>query len=254
MSNENRLANGSTIAAIGKKNAMTRAFRATLRIAGGALRWMLSAAVRMYRAVLRNWLALAVLFLSLLVLGTGFVRIAGYTVFMTRGDYENAAMNKFQENYDEPDNGPPQPELFGQESTFDKVVIWSINTWCQTEDTVIGDRVAAKFNHALALYQDHKYSEAVPAFNKAYAACSNKGGKIQPKYRELASVIQLHVGNAYANQGKIDEAVAAYQLSLTYDPNNLITIYNLERLLSNGGGKGGGKGDKPQGNPLNEKI
>ncbi len=233
----------------------------TLLLIPRALWWLLSRLLRVLacclRACLRKWKPLAVMAASLPLLAAGLIRLGFYDVNMLAGTYGGASLNAhqdlFEEDEDEP--SPVPPALSVPPDVWQRLVVWSMETWKQTEDDLVGDRVAAKFNEALALYRDGKYSEAAKKFARTYAACSGRDGKLRSEYRQLGSAIQLMIGNAYANQGKDDEAVAAYQISLTLDPNNLVTIYNLERLLSSGGGQGGKDGDKPKGAPArNTKI
>lgn len=205
--------------------------------------------------LLKNWKAFALMAMSLTLLTIGFVRLNDYTVPMLRGDFYSAGKGKTEFNVDDPDKTPMPSELFEQDSTFTKVVMTAWRFSWRATDTVVGDRVAAKYNFALELYNEGNYDQAVTALTRAFAALADKDGKVKPGNATLAAKIQFLIGNAYANSKKEGEAINAYQLSLTYDPDNLVTIYNLERLLSNGGKGGDDKGDKPKPvNPQNSKL
>lgn len=199
--------------------------------------------------------ALAVMSVSLVLFGIGLLRLQLYSVPMLRGDYESAARGKTEYNFEVEDDTPQPADLFQSDSLFQRTVDGSIRLAGRTSDALVGDRVAAKFNHGLELYRESRYEEAVKALGRAYAAVSDGDGKVKPGYQKLASEIQFLIGNSNANSNKIPEAVDAYKLSLTHDPDNMTTIYNLERLLSSGGGDGGDNGDKPKpANPINTRL
>ncbi|MDZ4833987.1 MAG: tetratricopeptide repeat protein [Candidatus Melainabacteria bacterium] len=199
----------------------------------------------------RNWKPLTLLLFSLTLLLIGFVRLHDYDVPMLKPDYQLAGKGKTEYNFEDKD-GAPEPEFIQQDDWFQNSVVFVIHTKGLATDTVVGDRVTAKYNFALSLYHQDRYEEAVKAFNNAYRAMSDKNGQVKRGYEKRASETQLMIGNALCNSGKDGEAINAYQLSLTYDPNNLVTIYNLERLLSSGGGGGKDKGDKPKASNINK--
>lgn len=202
----------------------------------------------------RNWKPLGLLAFSLALLTVGFVRLHDYDVPMLRHDYKEASRGKTEYDFSDKDEGP-QLDMFPKDGFLFRSVVASIHAGQQSVDFTVGDRVTAKFNHALSLYRENNYEEAVKAFNNAYRAMSDKDGQVKRGYEKLAAQTQFMIGNALCNSGKDSEAVSAYQLSLTYDPNDVVTIYNLERLLSKGGGKGGDKGDKPKrSNPNKTKV
>ncbi len=202
----------------------------------------------------RNWKPLGLLAFSLVVMTVGLVRLHDYDVPMLRQDYKEAARGKTEYDFSDKDEAP-QPDLYQKDSFFFRSVVATIHAGQQGVDLTVGDRVTAKFNNALSLYQEHRYEEAVKAFNNAYRAMSDKDGQVKRGYEKIAARTQFMIGNALCNSGKESEAISAYQLSLTYDPNDIVTIYNLERLLSKGGGSGGDKGDKPKpSNPNKTKV
>ncbi len=202
----------------------------------------------------RNWKPLSLLTISLGLLGVGFVRLHDYDVPMLRKDYFKAGQGKTDYNFEDKDDSP-QMEIFVKDSFLYRTVTATIHGAGLATDTVVGDRVTAKFNNALSLYQQSRYEEAIKAFNNAYRSMSDKNGQVKRGYEKLAAQAQLMIGNAFCNSGKDSEAINAYQLSLTYDPDNLVTIYNLERLLSNGGGGGKDNGEKPKpSNPNKTKV
>jgi len=204
--------------------------------------------------MLKNWKAFAIMALSLALLAIGFVRLQFYSVPMLRSDYEYAAKGKTEFDFADKETAP-ELEIYGKDSKLDQIAIATIQAARRGIDGAVGDRVGGKFNRGYSLYLETRYDDAARELSKAYAALTDSEGKVKPKYEKLASQIQFLIGNAYANQKKEGEAISAYQLSLTHDPDNLVTIYNLERLLSNGGGKGGKDGDKPKpSNPQNTKL
>lgn len=202
----------------------------------------------------RNWQPLALLTFSLALLTVGFVRLHYYDVPMLRHDYKEASRGLTEYDFADKDEAP-QPDIYEKDSFFFRSVVATIHAVQQAVDLTVGDRVTAEFNNALSLYRENRYEEAVKAFNDTYRAMSNKNGQVKRGYEKLAAQTQFMIGNALCNSGKDGQAISAYQLSLTYDPNDIVTIYNLERLLSNGGGKGGDKGDKPKpSNPNKTKV
>lgn len=200
--------------------------------------------------------AFALMLVSSILLLAGFTRLYDYTTPMLRGDWSEAGKYKYHLDFDEVDPTEPKPDptMIVEDSVLDKVVklsIISANRFC---DFVVGDRVPARYNNGLTLYRETNYSEAIVKLNNAYRSLGDGSGGIKPGYRRRAAELQFLIGNAYANLQKTDEAVQAYQLSLQFNPNDQITIYNLERLLSSGGGKGG-QGDKPKSaNPNKTKL
>jgi tetratricopeptide (TPR) repeat protein len=203
---------------------------------------------------LRNGKAMTLMTVSLAFLVVGFVRLNQYSVPMLRGDYAQAAKGKTEFNFADKDTGPQQ-EIFAEDTWFTKAVMATLRLTWKATDTVVGDRRGAKFNQGFELYQTNQYEDAVIALTKAYAALSDNDGNVKPQHTKLAAEIQFLIGNAYANKKKESEAISAYKLSLKHDPNNIITIYNLERLLASGGGKGGNDGDKPKpSSPSNTKL
>lgn len=198
--------------------------------------------------------AVVVLLASIACFAIGTIRLLDYSLPMLQGRYELAAQNKWQARYEDADD--TSNSLFDYQPTLiDRVGETIYSTSLKSTETVVGDRVAAKFNHGLSLYRQNSYSQSVTALEKAYAACHQDDGRLAPEYVELGGLIQLLIGNAYANDGKTGEAVGAYQKSLSHDPNNQTTIYNLEKLQSASGGKGGEDGDKPKPiNPANDRI
>lgn len=223
----------------------TIGFTATsvVHFAGNSLRW-----------AAKNWRPVGLLIGSALLLLIGFVRLHQYSVPMLRGDYQKAARGLTDYNFADKDE-EPLPEMFEEETWFNQAVVATLRATWQATDTVVGDRRGAKYNHGFELYQNNQYDDAATALTKAYASLTDKDGNVKPLHRQLAADIQFLIGNAYANRKKESDAINAYKLSLKHDPNNIITIYNLERLLSNGGGKGGNDGDKPKpANPSNTKL
>jgi len=214
-----------------------------VHVFGDSLRW-----------ALKNWRPVGLLLGSLLLLVIGFVRLNQYSVPMLRGDYQKAA--KGLTDYNFADKGEdPLPEMFAEDTWFTEAVVTTLRACWKATDTVVGDRRGAKYNLGFELYQSNQYDDAATALTKAYASLTDKDGNVKPTHRKLAADIQFLIGNAYANSKKESEAINAYKLSLKHDPDNIITIYNLERLLSSGGGKGGNDGDKPKpANPSNTKL
>lgn len=206
------------------------------------------------RWLVRNWKAMTLLMMSIALLVIGFVRLHDYSVPMLRGDYETAGKGKTEFDFADKDTAPQPAELVVEDSMFNRVVVRSIKLSGAATDTVVGDRRAAKFNHGFELYQATRYEESVKVLTRAYAGLTDRDGNVRAEHAELASKIQFLIGNAHANSNKNGEAISAYTLSLKHDPNNVDTIYNLERLL-NDGGKGGNDGDKPKpSNPTNTKL
>lgn len=206
------------------------------------------------RWALKNWRPVGMLIGSALLLATGFVRLNQYSVPMLRGDYEKAAKGLTDYNFADKEEGP-LPELFAEETWLSKSVVATLRASWQATDTVVGDRRGARYNLGFELYQNNQYEAATTALTKAYASLTDRDGNVEPRHKQLAADIQFLIGNAYANSHKNEEAISAYKLSLKHDPDNIITIYNLERLLSSGGGKGGNDGDKPKpANPSNTKL
>ncbi len=199
--------------------------------------------------------AFALMAVSALLLTVGFVRLYDYSTPMLRGDWAEAGQYKYHLDFDEPDPNEPKSELTVDDSLFFQSVKLSIDSGHRFCDFVVGDRVPARYNNGLTLYRESNYTEAIVKLNNAYRSLGDGNGGIKPAYRQRAAEVQFLIGNAYANLQKTDEAVQAYTLSLQFNPNDQITIYNLERLLSNGGGKGGDKGDKPKSsNPNKTKL
>lgn len=216
---------------------------AVVHVFGDSARWLA-----------RNWKAMTLLMMSLALLVIGFVRLHDYSVPMLRGDYEDAGKGKTEFDYADKDTAPQPAELVVEDSLLNRVVVRSIKLGGWATDTVVGDRRAAKFNHGFELYQATRYEESVKVLTRAYAALTDRDGNVKAEHAELAAKIQFLIGNAHANSNKDGEAISAYKLSLKHDPNNVDTIYNLERLL-NSGGKGGNDGDKPKpSNPTNTKL
>lgn len=190
----------------------------------------------------RRKFAVLTLLLGLGILAVGFVRLPDYTVPMLQGNYAAAATSKYEERFDK---DVRRPNLgLGEPSASDKFWEGASEYGLWACDTAIGDRLAAKFNVGLTQFQDGDYNSSIGSLRKAYNACCEKDGAVKPAHRMRAAEIQALIGNAYANLQKTDEAVAAYELSLTLDPTNRTVIYNLERLQDSSGGKGGGEGDK----------
>lgn len=237
---------------------LLRAARGTPRFLLRTFMYVVGAVVHVGGAALRygkrNWKPLTLLTFSLVLLGIGCLRLHDYDVPMLKDDFQVAGKGKTEYDFSEKDTAP-QPEFFAEEDLFQKSVAAAMHASGVATDTVVGDRVTAKFNYAYHLYRENRYEEAVKAFNNAYRAMSDKDGQVKRGYEKLAAKTQFMIGNALCNSGKDGEAIAAYQLSLTYDPNDLVTIYNLERLLSNGGGGGNKDGDKPKpSNPNKTKV
>jgi tetratricopeptide (TPR) repeat protein len=194
---------------------------------------------------LKNWRPVGLLLGSALLLLTGFVRLNQYSVPMLRGDYQKAARGLTDYTFDEKEEDPLSG-MFAEETWFTETVVTTLRTSWRATDTIVGDRRGAKYNLGFELYQSSKYEDAATALTKAYAALTDSDGNVKPHHKQLAADIQFLLGNAYANSKKEEEAISAYKLSLKHDPNNIITIYNLERLLNSSGGKGGNDGDKPK--------
>ncbi len=82
--------------------------------------------------------------------------------------------------------------------------------------SVLQKNDAARYNYADALYRQKKYQEAAEVFSRIK----------EPSLRHKA----LHnLGNSYANMGKTDEAIKAYEEALKLEEDK-DTRYNLELL------------------------
>ena len=191
----------------------------------------------------RRKFASLTLILGVGLLAVGFVRLPDYTVPMLQGDYAAAATSKYEERFDKNVRQSKNPML-GEPTLEDKfwAGVFDYSAW--SIDAATGDRGAARFNLGLSLYRKTDFTESINAMRKAYSGCCDKNGVVKPEYRRRAADIQALIGNAYANSQKTDEAIAAYELSLTLNPWNVTVIYNMERLKDANGGKGGGDGDK----------
>lgn len=84
------------------------------------------------------------------------------------------------------------------------------------------DRPEAHHNRGNALYKLGRYAEAQAAWLEALARRSDEAG---------AAADYFHIGNAQAQQGKVDEAIANYRRALELDPASEGARRNLERLL-----------------------
>jgi tetratricopeptide (TPR) repeat protein len=190
------------------------------------------------------FVALAALFLN------GVVRSYDYSVPMLTGDYEQAAT--YKSPYSGPpksSDAPPMPPGMDDDSWESWILEWIVQRYQGYVDAAVGSRELAAFNHGWTLYQSEKYDEARYALERAYASSCDSSGRILPRNRQLGSDIQLLIGNCHVNAQKTEEAAAAYELSLTLDPDNIVSTYNLERLQDSSKGGGSGtdkKGDKPQ--------
>lgn len=181
--------------------------------------------------------------------GTGVLRLYMYDLPMARGDYQTAATEAVMFGHTPDESELPSNGLSGDsaDQRFWNSVIAGFHRY---QDWVCGDRVAAKWNLALDLYRQEKWSDARQAFQKSFAACCDEGGEIRPQYREKGSMIQVMIGNTFDQEQKTKEAYPFYEaaLSTALNPSNKVAIYNLERLqdAKSGGGQGD-KGKEPKG-------
>ncbi len=205
----------------------------------------------------RRALAVLALFTSAAAFATGLTRLFDYSLPMASEHYSEAATYKSR-YIGPPSEAPPLPELGEDVSAFDRAIIWVLDHHNQYVDAAVGSRALAAFNQGLELYQDHQKASARVALQKAFAACCDADGKVLSGYELLASDIQLLIGNTLVDEHKDEDAIAAYEASLTLNPNNIVTTYNLEKLQdATGGGGGSDKKDKdakpqPQG-PVSPK-
>jgi tetratricopeptide (TPR) repeat protein len=178
----------------------------------------------------------------------GVMRLTTYSLPMWRGDFQQAGTPRTMPNLLDPPDAPRSPLEEVDHGWFDRAALSVITTWWRTEDLVSGSRCLPMYNVGLKRYEEAQYSSARHAFEKAYAACSDANGVVPEGNKNFASDCQLLIGNAFANEGKTDEAVAAYTLSLRHNPNNIFATYNLEKLqdAKKGGGGNDDKGDKPK--------
>ncbi len=184
--------------------------------------------------------AAVLLLASVFVLYIGMVRFVDYTLPMLQGDFQSAAQPKSQVDGQPDDDtlGPLQDRPTIEDLVTERFVEGSNKFF----DWSCGSRNLAMFNEGWKRYQDYDFEGARSYFDKAFVALGDANGAIRDGDRRFASDLQLLIGNCYANRDKIDQAVSAYEMSLTLNPNNIISTYNLERLQDAKKAGGGGKG------------
>lgn len=186
-------------------------------------------------------LAALLLVASVFSMAVGMVRFVDYTLPMLQEDYQTAAQSKSGLLVGQPSDDALSP-LEVKPTISDLIAERMAQTNNEFFDWSCGSRERALFNEGWKRYQDYDFEGARSYFDKAYTALGDSNGVIRPADRELASNIQLLIGNCYANRDKTPQAVSAYEMSLTLNPNNIIATYNLERLQDAQKGGGGGKG------------
>ncbi len=186
--------------------------------------------------------ATVLLVASVFTLYVGMVRFVDYTLPMLEGDFQAAAQPKSQNSGQSDDDslGPLVAKPTIDELVAERFVEGSNKVF----DWSCGKRELAMFNEGWKRYLDYDFEGARSYFDKAFVAMTDANGVIQPGDRHFASHLQLLIGNCLANRDKTEQAIAAYELSLTLNPNNIISTYNLELLQdakkSGGAGKGAG--------------
>ncbi len=91
----------------------------------------------------------------------------------------------------------------------------------QTYDNTLG--ATEYYNQGLSLYDQEKYSEAIPYFDKAL--------EINPNYKEA----WLYKGLSLDDLGRYSEAITYYDKAISIDPNYIIPWYNKGIILGNQG-------------------
>lgn len=184
--------------------------------------------------------AAVLLVASVFALYVGMVRFVDYTLPMLEGDFQAAAQPKSLDSGQADDDslGPLVAKPTVDEIIAERFVEGSNKVF----DWSCGRRELAMFNEGWRRYLDYDFEGARSYFDKAFVAMTDANGVIQPGERQFASQLQLLIGNCLANRDKTQQAIAAYEMSLTLNPNNIIATYNLERLqdAKQSGGKGAG--------------
>lgn len=184
--------------------------------------------------------AFALLMMFAAVFVSAALRTYYYSWPMLLQDYEFASENcrLWQSGLDE----EVDENLDVPKSAYDSAIEKSVVVVTGYVDRVCGDRVVARFNYGLVIYQADDYETARSKLEKAYASCCDEHGVVRPGYQLRASDIMLLIGNAWANRGKVSEAVVAYELSLKLNPGNITATYNLEKLQDSQDGDGSSGG------------
>lgn len=190
----------------------------------------------------RRKCAALLLLASTFVLYVGMVRFVDYTLPMLQGNYEAAAQPKSQDTGQSDGSDDMLGPLGANPRIEDLIAERFVQGSNQFFDWSCGSRELAMFNRGWQKYQDYDFDGARSYFDKAFVALGDANGVISSRDRKFASDLQLLIGNCYANRDKIDQAISAYEMSLTLNPNNIISTYNLERLQDAKKAGGGGKG------------
>lgn len=100
----------------------------------------------------------------------------------------------------------------------------------------------AYYNAGLTAYQAEEYTPAKEYLAKAYSALSSESGQIDRSEDLLAGDIQFLLALTHERSKQKFMAIEAYKQALRHNPDHMAAKYNLERLLLERGGSGGGKG------------
>lgn len=183
----------------------------------------------------------------------GLVRAFVYDVPMLRGDYALARQSYVSFRY----ASDSKVHLPGDKRDIYDSFASGIKLWYEFVDLACGDRVVPLFNEARRLYRlgdeppavqpggkalvrGGDYAQTRKALQAAFAACCAPGtGKVRPQYSELASDIQVLIGNTYDHEEKSKESIPFYEAALApgLNPNNLTAVYNIERQPKSTSGK-----------------
>jgi len=203
-----------------------------------------------FQKALRCFVVCTLMLCSGALLCTGLLRLFQYDLPMWRGDYKTAATEAVTFGHAPGEEELPLNGLAG-ETVTQKLLTQLVSGVNHYQDWACGDRLEAKWNHAHELYKQEQWSEAMQAFQRAFAACCDESGAVRPQYRERGSVIQVMIGNSFERQQKSSEAYPFYEaaLSAALNPDNKVATYNLERLQDSQSGGANDKGKVPKNSP-----